>query len=488
MEPSRSSDRPGAQVLGDRAARGGRWVAFGALGSNAVAAVVLLVLAATLPPRDLGLLALGQLVFVVANAVQELGLFDVVVHQRERAREAAELVALCWLVSSVVLAGGVVVGAGALAGLLGEPRAAPVLAVFGGVLVCYAAAAVPMALRTRELDLRVRSQVQLAAVVAGGATTCVLVVLGHGIAAMLTGQVVSGLVLVALAWGAGPRLVPRWHAGLLPELLRYGRGSLGTSVFTIAQYNVDYAVVGRVLGAAALGLYSFAFRVAFLPFTVVTRVLTSTMFALVCRLEPGGEQAHAVVRYTRAVLLLVTPMGLGLVLFAPALVLLGDEWRGAVDVTRVLSGYVVLASLGAVAEVALEAVGRPGRAAVSAGVHLGLLTGLLLLFTDDGVAAVGLVRVLAAAAGLVVAWAFLLRLVPLPVGELLRTTWLPLAGGAAMATVAVATGSTRDPAWTTVVPAALAALSAYGAVVVAGDPAMRSRTASALRRHGRGGA
>lgn len=479
-----AADRPDAQALSTRAAQGGRWVAAGALSSNLVAAAVLLVLAAALPPRDLGILALGQLVFVVANALQDLGLFDVVVHRRDRAQEAAELVALCWLVTSAVLGAGVVAGSSTLAAFFGEPRAGTVIAVFGGLLFCYAAASVPLALRTRALDLRLRSQVQLAAVVVGGATTCVLVALGQGITAMLVGQVVQALLLLVLAWTVGPRLVPRWHPGLLPELLRYGRGSFGTAAFTIAQYNVDYAVVGRVLGAAALGLYAFAFRVAFLPYTVVTRVVTSTMFALVCRLEPGRDQGEAVARYTRATLLLVSPLAAGLALFAPALVLLGEEWRDAVVVARVLAPYVVLASLASIAEVALKAVGRPGRAAASAGTHLVLLTGLLVLLAELGLTAVGVVRTVAAGAALLVGWACLLRATELSVGQLLRSAWLPLAGTAAMAVVAIATGvaGDPDPRWVSVVPAAVASLAAYGALVVVADSGLRARAVGALGR------
>lgn len=476
-----------ADALGARAASGGRWVAVGALVSNAVAALVLLVLAAVLLPADLGVLALGTIVFVVANTLQDFGLFDVLVFVKDRSQQAAETVLLCWLVASVTMATLIVASSPLIARYFGEPRATPVIAVAGVLLVLHAVGSVPLALRTRSLDLRTRAQIQMSAVLVGGVCTVVLVLLGLGIAAMVIGQVVQGVLLVSLAWGVGPRVRPRWHGGVARELFSYGRHTFGASLATVAQYNVDYVIVGRVLGSAALGVYSFSFRLAFLPHAVIALVIASTMFALLCRLE-GPSRADAVLRYTRTVLLLVTPLTLGLVLFAPAVTLLGAEWSDAVGVVRWLGVFCLFLSVVTISIQGFKGVGRPSYAFALSLSHLVLITVLLLVVVRTGVEAVAAARAGAAGAVAVVGWTLLARRAGIGPGASLALLRLPALGAAAMAATAWllpfdVAGDTAT--WAAVVPQALAALAAYlGAVALADRAALRESVQRVTRRGG----
>lgn len=473
-------------ALTARAASGGRWVGAQAVVSNGTAAVVLLVLAALLPPQDLGVLALGTTVFVVANMLQDFGLFDVLVFTKHRVREAAETVLLSWLVAGTLLATVIVAAAPAMARFFGDPRATPVLAAAAVLLVCHAAAGVPLALWTRALQLRRRSQVQMTAVLVGGATTVVLAAAGLGLLAMVIGQVVQALLLLGAAWALGPRVRPRWHPDVARELFAYGRHAFGASLTTVLQSNVDYVIVGRVLGAAALGVYTFSFRMAFLPHAVVSLVVASTLFALLCRLDRGAT-ADAVLRYTRTVLLLLTPLVVGLALFAPAVMLLGEEWGEGVEALRWLALFSLLTSLVTVTVQGLKGIGLPPLAFAVSGVHLMLLTALLLAFAARGVDAVSVSRVAAAGASAALGWWLLSRGTgqsPLALLGLLR---LPALGAAAMTAVAVllpfSVRGGEDVSWLSAVPQGLVALGAYViAVAVADRTALRAAVTRLVRR------
>jgi PST family polysaccharide transporter len=480
------SGPPAEQGLSARAARGGRWVGAAALVSNGTAAAVLLLLAAVLPPRDLGVLALGTMVFVVANMLQDFGLFDVLVYTPHRVREAAETVLLCWLVAGSVLGALIVAGSSWLAGFFGDDRAAPVIAVAAVLLLCHAAAGVPFALWTRALQLRRRSQVQMAAVLLGGFTTVALVAAGLGIAAMVIGQVVQAVLLVVAAWTLGPRVRPRWHGDVAGELFAYGRHAFGASVTTVLQTNVDYVVVGRVLGAAALGVYSFSFRFAFLPHAVISLVVASTLFALLCRVE-GPASADAVMRYTRTVLVLLTPLVAGLALFAPAVTLLGDEWRDGVEALRWLALFCLFTSVVTLTVFGLKGIGLPRRAFAVSGLHLGVLTGLLLAVAGRGLDAVSVARVAAASAAAALGWWWLARGVGVSPWRLSSLLRLPLLGTLAMTVVAVAlpfsVAGRGEVTWLAAAPQGLATLVAYViAVGLADRSALREAAGRVLRR------
>lgn len=479
------------QELAGRAARGTGWVAAGAFVSNGTAAVVLVVLAAYLAPDELGVLAIGQLVFVVLNTLTDFGLWDVLLYTRDRAGRAAGTALTFLLLVSGALAAVVVATSPLVAAFFGEARAAPVIAVSGLLLLCYSVAMIPFALRTRAMQLRQRVFVQAGSVLIGGIVTIVLAAgFGLGIGAMVAGQVVQGVVLVGVSWAVGPRVRPCWDRAAARELFAYGRHSFGAGTLDIAQLNVDYLIVGRMLGSAALGVYSLAFRLAFLPFTLVARVVGSMMFALVCRLDDVRDKHEAVLTYTSTVLLLMTPLTVATMLFAPAVTLLGDAWGPAVPVARWLGLWCLLASVGATAQSALKALGTPQRAFAGSAVQLALVTAGLLALTSQGIEVVAVVRVVAAAATAVLTLVWLQRRTALPVRRLLGLGVLPLAGAAAMTVVTVLSalpfGGHGYDSWLVVVPRAFAALAAYLAVVGVLRPDRLRMLTGQLRRQAPG--
>ena len=61
-------------------------------------------------------------------------------------------------------------------------------------------------------------------------------------------------------WSPGPELVERTNVGRF--LIRHGLPLAGAGLLAVAILNVDYLIVGSVLGAAPLGLYVLAYNMA----------------------------------------------------------------------------------------------------------------------------------------------------------------------------------------------------------------------------------
>ena len=138
-------------------------------------------------------------------------------------------------------------------------------------------------------------------------------------------------------------------------------------VLTDIQYavwlNLDYVIVGRFLGDAALGIYTLAYRLPELLVQSIWRVVARGGLPLL--LEPPGARLDLLrrgflktIRYSQ---LVVVPLCLGLLITAdPAVgVLFGDQWTEAVPVLRVLALFTLVASIGVNVGDVYKAIGRP---------------------------------------------------------------------------------------------------------------------------------
>jgi PST family polysaccharide transporter len=127
--------------------------------------------------------------------------------------------------------------------------------------------------------------------------------------------------------------------------------------------NTDYLIVGRVLGAEALGLYTLAFKLPDLLLVNLCWVLSRVLFPFFSRLVDDRQALRAAyLAAFRFVSLVAVPLGLGLAATAPSVVsvLFGAQWSGAVPTMQVLAIYSTLHAISFHAGDVLKAVGRGG--------------------------------------------------------------------------------------------------------------------------------
>jgi O-antigen/teichoic acid export membrane protein len=436
-------DLPVAEVSGpsleSRAARGGLWLAGGTILSKGMQTLVLVVLARLLAPRQLGLLSIGALVVNVAGVVQELGAGDVLTYQATRVRDAARTALTLMLSGSLVITVVCWFGAPYLARFLRAPDGTGVIRGLTVVLPCYALASVTMALLRRELDFRRRIVPDVVPAVIGGVVSVVLAVLHQGVAALVVGQIVQGVLTPLAAWAVGQRIRPGWDRGLARDVVGYGRHVVGAEVLQLVLLNVDYTIVARTLGATALGLYSLAFRLCYLPFVNVSYVVNGAAFPYYCRLPSRDDLAPALTRVMGALAVTVTPVYALVALLAPHIEVLGEKWQPAIGSVRALAVYGLLMSFAQGGQTVLRAVGRPDLNLRVRAVHVVALTGVLLLLADRGITTVAVAQAAVAVAVTAATWWQVRRYVPhVSLRALARQLAPPAAGTLAMAAVVLA--------------------------------------------------
>lgn len=421
--------------LGARATRGTLWLGLVNLISKGSQMAVTVVLAAFLTETDLGLAALAVSLVNVGQVVQSMGVYDVITRTRCDPAGMAGTVLTASVVVGMVLAVVGVVGAGPIATVLGAPEAAPIVGLAALSLPFTAVGGVQMGLLHRALDFRRRMLPDAGSAVVGAGVTVGLAVAGWGPYSLACGLLTTAVLQPVLGVLAGVRVRPCWVRAAAVEAGGWTAVVGPGTVVAVLLISVHYPVVAHALGADAVGVYSLAFRIAWVPYIVIAIVLGAVAFPVYIRLlaERGAAALPAAVgRFTHLLLVVVGGMYTVAALLSDRIVVLGERWAPAAPVLVLLCGYGLAISVLQTWFEAIRAAGRPrAYLALQAG-HLGLLVVVLPLAAPHGLVPAALAQAGAAAVLLPVAWLALRSAeVAPPVGVLGRSLVGPIAGALA---------------------------------------------------------
>ncbi len=392
-------------TLGSRAVRGSLWLGVVNLVSKSSQMLVTLVLAALLTEGQLGAVALAVAVVNLGQVVQSIGVYDLIGRTERDPRRVAGTLLTSSVGASLFLTAALVAVAGPLTALLGTPEAAGLVRLAALGLPFSAAGGVQLGLMHRELDFRRRIVPDAGGAVLGAALTVVLAVGGAGPVSLVLGLLCTAVAQPLLGSLVRGGVRPCWDTGAAGEALRWIAVVGPAAVVAALLVNLDYLAVGHVLGPAAVGVYSLAYRLAWVPYIMVAVVLGAVAFPVFARLRRDGRALdEAVARFTGAVLVVTGGLYLALALLADRVVLLGARWADAAGPLVLLSGYGAGICLLQIWYQALKATGHVRRYLVLETTHLVLLGLGLVSLTSAGIGAVAAVQL--GAAWLVVPFAW----------------------------------------------------------------------------------
>ncbi|MDF0530675.1 oligosaccharide flippase family protein [Tsukamurella sp. 8F] len=396
-----------SETLTKRAASGALWLGLTNVCSKGMQMVVTVVLAATLTQADLGRVTVAVALVNVSQVIQSMGVFDVLARtDRDPKRMAGTVMSISVAVGALV-AFVAVVFSHRVASLLGAPDAAGLVALTALSLPFTAVGGVQMAVMHRTLDFRRRVLPDAGSAIIGGIVTVVLAVTGAGPYSLALGLLTTAVLQPILGMFVGVRIVPAWDPAAAGEALRWVRVVGPAAVAGILLVNIDYPTVAHVLGADALGVYSLAFRIAWIPYIMGAVVLGAVAFPVYTHMIRDGrrdELPGASAMFTRAVIVGVCGMYVLIALLAHRVVVLNPRWVDAEPVLLVLCGYGIAISLLHTWYETAMAAGQARWYLVLELVRLVLLAGGLLALTRFGVVWAAVAQLAAAAVLVPFAW------------------------------------------------------------------------------------
>ncbi|HWD11541.1 MAG TPA: lipopolysaccharide biosynthesis protein [Solirubrobacteraceae bacterium] len=381
------------QGLGTRTLRGMAW-AYGAyVGGRVLVLVSTAILARLLTPKDFGVVALALVFTVFLEAVKDLGLGQALIVASDAEEPDRAQTVFAW---SVVLGVALTILAAAISPLVAsffhQSQLKELLPVLALNFILRALGTTHYALARKHLNYRVRTVSEICEVSVRGVVGIALALAGAGAWSLVLGFVAGVLASTVALWlqvPFRPRMqLSRTH---LRDLLRFGGVLSIVDVGAVIFYNTDYLFIGRVLGAASLGLYTIGFRIPELAILNVAHVAADVLFPAYSALD-RGRLREGYIASLRYLTMLTVPLAAGLAVLARPVILVvfGHQWSGSISVTRAIAAYTLFATLAIPPGTVLKVTRRAWLMVGFSIPVIFILAGLLVIFTDQGILAVAL--------------------------------------------------------------------------------------------------
>jgi O-antigen/teichoic acid export membrane protein len=249
-----------------------------------------------------------------------------------------------------------------VADFYGNSEVEPLFAAVSVVFFVSSLSSVQSNLLIREMNFRSLELRTIAATVVGAVIAIGLAAGGAGPWALIAQQLAVYSVSLLLLTGFS-----RWRPHLmfsresLRELRGFGGHASGTMLLNQLTYNTDNVLIGRVLGASALGLYTFGYSLIMLPVTRIASPLVQVLFPVFSRIQDDRPRLSSLwLRSLRMMAAITLPTMLGLIVVAPEAIDLafGRRWHGATPIVQILATVGIAIAIQNLNGIVLQAQGK----------------------------------------------------------------------------------------------------------------------------------
>jgi PST family polysaccharide transporter len=340
-DPPDSAASASHSQLPGQVRRGISWNLVGAISTNAMRLLVVVVLGRVLSSRDFGIVAAALSVIAIMHMVRDLGIGPALIQRKalEPGHIATAFAMSTYL--GVALAVIIVISAPLVGDLYHSPQCVSLLRAMSVIFVFRGVAMTSQMLCQRAMNFRAIALIDTLSYAAGSITSMVLAGIGAGPWSLVAGYLVEeGASTVVFLAMYRPRFTLRVERDKLRHLLGFGAGQTIFQLASVVATQGDNVVVGHSLGPTKLGYYTRAYDLIKLPGAVFTNLVGNVLFPAFSRLQGDPERLGAAFRrmtFVNALILL--PASAVLIVVAPEAIriLMGPRWNDAVLPFQILA-------------------------------------------------------------------------------------------------------------------------------------------------------
>jgi len=323
---------------------------------------VTIVLARLLFPEDFGLIGMAAIFIGVVTTVNELGLSAAIIQRKEI--NESHLSTSFWtsVIVGVILCILTIVASPFVADFFQEELVQPILVTLSFVFIIGSFAVVPEALLAKNLNFKKIAIAEIGSEISSGIIAIILAFSGLGVWSLVWRMLIGNSILVILLGMIYP-----WRPSMIfsyksfKELFSFGINVTGSRLLNYTQSNIDYLVIGKLLGALDLGYYTLAYSIITFPLRRISWVITRVTFPTFSIIQDDNAKLReGYLKVIRYISLVTFPMIAGLFIISPEFVtvVLGEKWSPIVLILQILCIAGAIKSVGTTTGSILLSKGR----------------------------------------------------------------------------------------------------------------------------------
>ena len=333
-------------------------------------------LARFLTPNDYGLVGMTTVLMNFVQLFKDLGLSRATIQRSQINHQQVSTLFWINIVVGLVVCTAVSLAAPLVAEFYDESRLIPITIALASVFLFSACTVQHQALLKRQMRFRRLVSVEVISLGLALVTSVLIAWRGGGYWALVAMPIIKAIVnmlgvWIACDWRPG---LPRWSSEVA-AMLAFGGNLTGFNVVNYVSRNLDNILIGRIWGAAQLGLYAQAYRLVLLPILQINVPIDSVVLPALSRLQ---KEPVKYTRYYYQAILAITFLGMPLVTFLFVTtdklipLILGEQWLGIVPIFRWLMPAAFMGTFNIAGGWVYQSLGRTDRQ-----LKIGLVTSLI---------------------------------------------------------------------------------------------------------------
>ncbi|MGI9500435.1 MAG: lipopolysaccharide biosynthesis protein [Geminicoccaceae bacterium] len=322
-----------------------------------------LVLVRYLSPAEFGLMGYCILAIAFLEVFSRFGLDAALISRSERIDEASDVAFYLGMINGIVFFVLAWLTAPLIADFFDEPGISKLLRVLALSLIIEATSIVHVARLQRDLQFRKKVIPDTARGCLKGIVAVGLAFAGFGVWSLVIGHLAGTLIFSIALWVIVPwRPRRRFDPTLFRDFLHFGGHMWGVDLIGALRTNIDYLLIGRILGTSPLGLYTIAYRFPDLVVNSLNNVVGTVTHPTLVRLRDDPEGMRTYYQsYVGYIAMLTLPAGFGIALVAEPFVRVfyTDAWLEMILPMQCLAVALGVSSIGFAPGVLYKAINRP---------------------------------------------------------------------------------------------------------------------------------
>ncbi len=264
-----------------QAVSGIKWSGVSILIVTALQFVTLTILSRLLAPSDFGLLGMVMVVIGFAQIFADMGVSNAIIHRQDATKEA--LSGLYWLniLAGIIVFILIVIFTPLVVAFYNEPRLNNLLYLSALVFLITPLGQQFQVLLQKDLQFKKLANIEIACSLSSAGFAIFLAISGFGIFSLIWGYLVGALLkVILLCWGGWCQWKPDFQFSKkdLHGYISFGLYQMGEKTANYINSNLDYLLIGSLLGVKALGYYTLAYNLIIRPSSSINPIITKVAF------------------------------------------------------------------------------------------------------------------------------------------------------------------------------------------------------------------
>jgi O-antigen/teichoic acid export membrane protein len=329
------------------------WNTINSIISFVLGIVTIAILARLLKPEDFGIFAMITVVINLLNSFSDMGVGAAIISYRDV--KSIELSSLFYfnILVGIVLTILLVLVSPIVVYYYKEPRIYIYLWILALNFIITAPAIVFNVLMKKNMQFAILAKINMVATVVYSVSTILYAFFSRNIMSLVVGMLLQSLVSTGLNIYFGSRIwkpqkfVIQYKS--IKRFLSFGLYQMGERLINKLNWNIDYLLIGRFLGAQALGYYFMAYNLMLKPILRINPIITGVAFPALAEIQHDTLQLKRYfLKMIRYIIYMMAPIYVLFFVLSENFILVfyGDKWLLSVPILSIFSFLGILYSIG----------------------------------------------------------------------------------------------------------------------------------------------